>query len=322
MKTELIIANKSSGKMWEISNSTSEITLETNRTGSPGTLKFTVIKAGDLSFFEGDVVRFSVDGRLQFYGWVFTKIKDRWGVIQVTCYDRIRYLKANASYAFYKQKAGDIIRQIAGDLAIEVGELADTGYAIPSLIEENQSCMDIIQSAVQQTLLNTGKVYVFYDNGSGLALQEAEQLKTEVIIGDKSLLTDYSYKTDIDAQTYNYVKLSRPDEATGGADVYVAEDSANIAQWGLLQLYQTVDGSANAAQIEEQAKIMLKYYNRRMRTLSVNALGVVGLRAGQMVLMNVPGLGDINLNQYVLLERVTHTYKNDSHTMTFDILLI
>lgn len=322
MKTELIIANKSSGKMWEISNSTSEITLETNRTGSPGTLKFTVIKAGDLSFFEGDVVRFSVDGRLQFYGWVFTKIKDRWGVIQVTCYDRIRYLKANASYAFYKQKAGDIIRQIAGDLAIEVGELADTGYAIPSLIEENQSCMDIIQSAVQQTLLNTGKVYVFYDNGSGLALQEAEQLKTEVIIGDKSLLTDYSYKTDIDAQTYNYVKLSRPDEATGGADVYVAEDSANIAQWGLLQLYQTVDGSANAAQIEEQAKIMLKYYNRRMRTLSVNALGVVGLRAGQMVLMNVPGLGDINLNQYVLLERVTHTYKNDSHTMTFDTLLI
>ena len=322
MKTELIIANKSSGKMWEISNSTSEITLETNRTGSPGTLKFTVIKAGDLSFFEGDVVRFSVAGRLQFYGWVFTKIKDRWGVIQVTCYDRIRYLKANASYAFYKQKAGDIIRQIAGDLAIEVGELADTGYAIPSLIEENQSCMDIIQSAVQQTLLNTGKVYVFYDNGSGLALQEAEQLKTEVIIGDKSLLTDYSYKTDIDAQTYNYVKLSRPDEATGGADVYVAEDSANIAQWGLLQLYQTVDGSANAAQIEEQAKIMLKYYNRRMRTLSVNALGVVGLRAGQMVLMNVPGLGDINLNQYVLLERVTHTYKNDSHTMTFDTLLI
>ncbi len=322
MKTELIIANKSSGQMWEVSNSTSEITLETNRTGSPGTLKFTVIKAGDLSFFEGDVVRFSVDGKLQFYGWVFTKVKDRWGLIQVTCYDRLRYLKANASYAFYKQKAGDIIRQIAEDLAIEVGDLADTGYAIPSLIEENQSCMDIVQSAVQQTLLNTGKVYVFYDNGSGLALQEAEQLKADVIICDKSLLTDYSYKTDIDAQTYNYVKLSRPNEETGGADVYVAEDSANIAQWGLLQLYQTVDGSANAAQIEEQAKTMLKYYNRRMRTLSVNSLGVVGLRAGQMVLMKVPGLGDINLDQYVLLERVTHTYKNDSHTMTFDTLAI
>ena len=50
------------------------------------------------SFAEGDIVRFSVDGQLQFYGWVFTKSKDRWGEIQVTCYDRIRYLKANASY--------------------------------------------------------------------------------------------------------------------------------------------------------------------------------------------------------------------------------
>ena len=69
MKTELIIANKSVGKMWEISNSVPEVTWSTERTGSPGTLKFNVLKAGDLSFAEGDIVRFSVDGQLQFYGW-------------------------------------------------------------------------------------------------------------------------------------------------------------------------------------------------------------------------------------------------------------
>lgn len=79
MKTELIIANKSVGKMWEISNSVPEVTWSTERTGSPGTLKFNVLKAGDLSFAEGDIVRFSADGQLQFYGWVFTKSKDRWG---------------------------------------------------------------------------------------------------------------------------------------------------------------------------------------------------------------------------------------------------
>lgn len=109
MKTELIIANKSGGKMWEISNSVPEVTWSTERTGSPGTLKFNVLKAGDLSFAEGDIVRFSVDGQLQFYGWVFTKSKDRWGEIQVTCYDRIRYLKANASYNFEAQTAGDML---------------------------------------------------------------------------------------------------------------------------------------------------------------------------------------------------------------------
>lgn len=144
MKTELIIANKSGGKMWEISNSVPEVTWSTERTGSPGTLKFNVLKAGDLSFAEGDIVRFSADGQLQFYGWVFTKSKDRWGEIQVTCYDRIRYLKANASYNFEAQTAGDMLRQIAADLQIDVGQVADTGYAIPDFYKEDESCLDIL----------------------------------------------------------------------------------------------------------------------------------------------------------------------------------
>lgn len=320
MKTELLISNKRTGQIWECSNCVTTCSWETNRTDNPGKFTFTLIKAGDINFLEGDIVRFSVDGQLQFYGWVFTKSKDRWGVIDVTCYDRLRYFKANASYAFYDQTAADIIQQIAGDLQVDVGTLATPPYAIPSLVEEDQSCFDIISSAVQQTLLNTGDIYVFYDNGTGVSLQRPEDMISNVVIGDKSLLTDYTYKTDIDEQTYNYVKLARPNETTGRADVFIAEDSNNIGQWGLLQLYQTIDGDVNDAQAQAQATATLSYYNRRMRTLKVESLGVPGLRAGQMVLMIVPDLGDISLNQYVLLERVTHTWENDVHTMSFETL--
>ena len=320
MKTELIIANKSGGKMWEISNSVPEVTWSTERTGSPGTLKFNVLKAGDLSFAGGDIVRFSADGQLQFYGWVFTKSKDRWGEIQVTCYDRIRYLKANASYNFEAQTAGDMLRQIAADLQIDVGQVADTGYAIPDFYKEDESCLDILGEAIQQTLLNTGNIYVLFDDGNGLALRQPRDMVSNVVIGDMSLLTDYTYKTDIDEQTYNHVKLARPNEETGRADVFVAEDSATIGQWGMLQLYQTVDGTMNDAQVQAQARATLSCYNRRMRTLKVSSLGVPGLRAGQMVLMKVQGLGDINLDQYVLLEKVTHTWANDDHTMEFETL--
>ncbi len=322
MTTELLIANKTSGKIWECSNSVSTVSWETERTGSPGKLTFTIIKSGDLSFTEGDIVRFSVDGQLQFYGWVFTKSKNRWGEIDVTCYDRLRYLKANASYGFYGQTVGQIVQQIAGDLQLDVGAIADTGYQIPSLIEKDQSCLDIIESAVQQTLLNTGSIYVFYDDGNGLALQKPEDMKSSVLIGEKSLLTDYTYKTDIDSQTYNSVKLARPNEETGMADVVVSQDSDTIGQWGMLQLYQTVDGDVNTAQMAAQADATLQYYNRRLRTLSVESLGVPGLRAGMMVLMKVPGLGDINLDQYVLLEKVSHTWKNDQHTMSFETMAI
>lgn len=321
MKYELLIATHQ-GPIYDAAPSVQSVTYTTNRTGEPGKLEFTLNKAGGISFFEGDVVRFSVDGTLVFYGWIFTKSKDRWGVIEVTCYDRLRYLKASASYAFYDQTAGDILRQIAADFQLDVSQVEDTGYKMPSLIEEEQTCLDILGEAVQQTLLNTGKVFVLFDDGKGLCLQEAGKMLSPALVGDKSLLTDYTYKTDIDKETYNSVKLARPNEETGRADVFVAQDSANIGRWGLLQLYQTVDGDSNDAQVIAQAQATLEYYNRRMRTLSVSSLGVVGLRAGQMLRMKVQGLGDINLDQYVLLEKVAHTFENGTHTMDFDTLAL
>ena len=216
--------------------------------------------------------------------------------------------------------AGDILKQMAADMQIDVGAIADTGYKLPSLIEQDQTCFDIAEAAIQQTLLNTGTMYVMYDDGNGIALQEPANMISDTIIGERSLLTDYSYKTDIDQQTYNSVKLSRPNEQTGKKEIFIAQDSANIARWGLLQIYQSIDGAVNDAQATAQAVEMLSYYNARLRTLKVESLGVPGLRAGQLVRMYVPDMGDIDLNQYVLLEKVTHTWENDTHTMEFETM--
>ena len=99
MRYELLIANKESGKIWDVSSIVpGEVQYSTERMGSPGKLTFSVLDG--IEFNEGDIVRFSVDGTLVFYGFVFTKSTDRWNVTRVICYDRIRYLKANATYAF------------------------------------------------------------------------------------------------------------------------------------------------------------------------------------------------------------------------------
>lgn len=318
-KTELVIASKAGG-MIEISGLVESCEWVTNRTGQPGKFTFTYLKDKDATFTEGDVVRFSVDGQLQFYGWVFTRSETRWGEVSVTCYDRLRYLKANASYTFYAQSAGDILRQIAGDLQLDVGTVEDTGYKLPSLVEQDQTCLDILQTAIEQTLLNTGRVFVLYDDGQGLALQEAANMMSDVVIGDRSLLTDYTYTTDIDKQTYNSIKLVRPNEETGRADVYIQEDSGTIGQWGLLQLYQKVDGDANEAQIKAQAAATLEYYNRVLKTLKISSLGVPGLHAGQMILVKAEGMGDTGVSQYVMLERVSHRWENGVHTMDLETL--
>lgn len=318
MICELIMLEKRTGKSWDIAPQTQKVTYTTNRTGSPGTLKFTVNASG-ISFVEGDTVRFSVDGQVIFLGWVFTKSRDRYAVIDVTCYDQLRYLKASASYCFVGRTAGQIIREIAQDFQLQVGALDDTGYAIPTLVKEDKSCLDIISASIQNTLLATGKLYTFFDDAGALSLREAGAMVARGVVGEGSLLLDYTYKTDIDEHTYNSIKLVRPNEATGRGDVFQAVDSGNIARWGLLQLYQTVDEALNSAQAAAKSKSMLSYYNRRWRTLKVSALGLNGVRAGQMLMMDVPNLGDINLFGLVLLEKVTHTYEHDTHTMDFEV---
>ena len=318
MTCELIILEKRTGKSWDIAPQVQKVTYTTNRTGSPSTLKFTVNASG-ISFLEGDAVRFSVDGQVIFLGWVFTKSRDRYAVIDVTCYDQLRYLKANASYCFVGRTPGQIIRELAQDFQLKTGVLDDTGYAIPTLVKEDKSCLDTISAAIQETLLATGKLYTFFDDAGALSLREAGSMVAQGVVGEGSLLLDYTYKTDIDEHTYNSIKLVRPNESTGRADVFQAVDSSNIGRWGLLQLYQSVDEALNNAQAAAKAQSMLSYYNRRWRTLKVSALGLPGLRAGQMLMMDVPNLGDISLFALVLLEKVTNTFENDVHTMDFEV---
>lgn len=312
---ELIVANKTTGEAWELSNCTIQVQLDTHRTGSPAKLTFSYINNGDVNFEEGDIVRFTSNDTMEFYGFVFTRSFDRYNVIEVTCYDRLRYLKANASYAFYGQKASDILTQIAADLQINVGAIADTVYQIPSLIESEKACIDIIQDALAQTLLNTGKLYTLYDDGNGLSLRDSGTWFTNIIIGDESLLTDYSYKNDIDNDVYNSIKLVQPNKETGRNDVVIVQDSANIGKWGLLQLYQSIDGTANTAQMTAQAQESLKYYNQVRKTLSISSLGIDGLKAGMMMRIII---SDRDIDSIVLLDSVSHTWVNDDHTMEIE----
>ena len=131
-------------------------------------------------------------------------------------------------------------------------------------------------------------------------------------------MTNYTFDSSIDTQTYNSIKLARPNQKTGKADVFVMKDSEHIGKWGLLQLYQTVDEAANDAQVQEQAKVSLEYYNRVLQQLKFSSLGVPGLRAGALILVNLSDLDGEPFKQYVMLEKVEHTFKNDEHTMELE----
>jgi hypothetical protein len=319
MTWELLLQN--GNRTIELSEIVSKVVFTTTRTGTPGKLDISLIYPHNIIFEEGNPVRFSINGILIFYGFVFIRTKDRWGVREITCYDQTRYLKTNWSYYFEGKSAGQIIRHIANQYNLTCGTIEDTGFSIPHLVAENKSCVDTISKAIEHTIINTGKVFVFFDNGGRLSLREAQNLKVPVVIGDESQMNEYTFKSDIDAETYNQIVLIRPNKDTGIATMRLERDNANVDKWGLLQKYQIVNEQMNDAQISQQARTMLRYFNRPLRTLDGECVGhptLLRLRAGNMPMLNVPDLDDLSLSRFVMLDRVVHTFEQDSHTIKFD----
>ena len=283
----------------------------TERYGSPSTLKFTVVKDQDISFQEGDAVRMRVDGQNVFYGFVFKKKRNKEHHIEVTAYDQLRYLKNKDTYVYENKTASQIIQMIANDFNMNLGSVESTGYVIKSRVEDNQSLFDIIQNALDLELQNTGEMYCLYDKFGGLTLQNIASMKLDVLI-NADTAEDFDYTSSIDDQTYNRIKLTYDNDDTGEREVYIAKDSGNENQWGVLQYFEKLQKGENG---KSKADALLKLYNKKTRNLKVNnCFGDVRCRAGTMVVVQL-ALGDINVSNYLLVEKATHTFNNEQHLM-------
>lgn len=328
MTYEFLIESKQTGKIYEVSELIVSCSFKTIIRGQAGKFEFELLKDKIVEYHEGDKISFVAikDGTRVpiFFGYVFSKDNDRWGTIKTVCYDQLRYLKAHGNYSFSGISAEGVINKIAADFQIKTGILADTGYIIASdMIQKNKSLLDIIYYGIQQTQLNTGRLYIFYDNFGALTLTEAKDMYVDAILGTGSLVTDYKYKTDIDADTYNQIILVRPDRTIGKDVPYEAHDATNMLKWGILRKYEEVNENLNAAQVQQQANTCLAYYNRVLRTLKLeNCLGVLGLRAGNMAMIDIPDLGDISLSKRLLLDSVDHHFEQGKHTMNVGMRVI
>lgn len=289
------------------------VAVEWERKGQPGKLSFEVIKTDALLFDEGDACRFSVDGKVVFYGFVFEK--SRKGSlaekIKVVVHDQLYYLKNKDTYVYTNKTAAEVVKMIAEDFGLNAGTIEDTGYKIASRTEENAQLFDIIQTALDETMKATGEMFVLYDAAGKLTLQNVGNMQLGLVI-DKDTAGDFDYKTSITSNTYNRIKLVHEDDKAGGRKVYIAQDSANINRWGVLQYYEKLN---NAAGAQAMADALLKLYDRKTRTLSVkNALGDIRVRGGTMLVV-VLDLGDTQISNFMLVEQVKHSFKDNEHLM-------
>lgn len=287
----------------------------TERSGSPSTLKFTVVKDQDIQFQEGDPVRMKVDGQNVFYGFVFKKKRNKEHHIEVTAYDQLRYFKNKDTYVFENKTASQIIQMIANDFNLNLGSIEGTSYVIESRVEDNQSLFDIVQNALDLELQHTGELYCLYDDFGKLTLKNIGSMQLDILINEEAA-EDFDYSSSIDDQTYDRIKLVYDNDQTGEREVYIAKDSAHENQWGILQYFEKLQQGENGA---AKANALLKLYNKKTRNLKINnAFGDVRCRAGTMVIVQLY-LGDVSLSNYLLVEKATHTFKNDQHLMSLNL---
>lgn len=292
------------------------LTWQTERKGAPGKCEFKVLGQG-LTLHEGDIVRVTQNNDKIFYGYIFKLTNGKDGVVSVIAYDQLRYFKNKDSYVYEGKRADEVLTMLCRDFNLTAGNIENTGYKIPSRIEDNKSLFEIIQNALDITLQNTKKMFVLYDDFGRLTLQNISNMgKAQLLINNESA-ENYEYKSSIDDETYNRVKLTYDDKDSGKREVFIAQSDSNIKQWGVLQYYGTLNKDENG---KAKAQSMLQLYNAKTKKLSIkNALGRNNIRAGSLVLVNLRLGSKIIAGHLMVIEKCKHEYKHSQHLMNLEL---
>lgn len=312
-KSQLLIISK--GRIFECAIQ-EPVIWETPRKGVPGKLTFNVIKDELLGFYEGDAVRFDYDGKKIFFGFVFIKKRTNNRIISVTAYDQLRYFKNKDTYTYKNKTAAQVLQMLITDFKLQAGVIADTKHVIASRVEDNQELFTIMDNALSITTKSTGITYVLYDDYGKLCLRDVKTLKLDILVDEESGET-FEYTTSIDENTYNKIKLSRENKETGKREIFIAQDSENMNQWGMLQYTDTVEEGENG---KVKANALLALYNRKSRKLHINKVfGDTRVRGGSTLGVQMY-LGDLTVANFMMVETVKHSFYESDHRMDLKLI--
>lgn len=293
------------------------MTLETHRKGQPGKLAFRCIQDDTLTLEEGCIVQLKRGDTKIFQGVVFSRSLDKDSILSVVAYDQLRYLKNKEVYSAVGKTATEIITALAADFNLTCGDIADTQYVIPRFRAGEQTLFDLMQTALDITTESTGNLFVLYDDYGKLTLKKIDDMLVKILI-DSETAQNFSFKSDIDKDTYNQIKLYFDNSETMKRDVWLAKDSETISKWGLLQLTESVNPQ-KALSLSDKATTMLKHYNRVRKTLSIrNAVGDDNVRGGSSLFVKLT-IDKQEVSMRMLVESVRHRYANNEHFMDLSL---
>lgn len=266
-----------------------------------------------LNVEEGARVLYYVDDVLDFVGVLFAQDIESYGDMNLIAYDTNIYLaKSNDSFIIKNKKASDVIKQIARDYGIEIGQIDDTGYVIPYYKAEG-TLREIILKVLNLTKRQTGLSYFIGNDKGKLTLKKGAKPSERYVLSAGENLLSATYHRTIDG-TKTQIKVIGGTK--GKETVITVKDSDKRVKYGVLQEVEIMDESATPSQVKQRAETLIKQKARLEETLDVEVLGVREVKTGTAVrffdeMTGAPG------DYYVAAD--THEYKAGLHTMSLSL---
>lgn len=319
---------------FDVSTLAHDMTYTSSILGQPGKFTMTLEKDPNniLTMSVGDKIIFMDNGQKVFVGKVFTLGTDKTGAYTVTAYDQMRYLQNHDSLYLdgeTNKSAEDMFVKICTQAGLTYQIKAPCPWILEPQLFIDQSYFDMLSWCFDKTNTENQKLFFIRDRGGILELNELGVNDTELnganplVIGDKSLLTDYSYEVDIDKETFTEVLLTESvknssknsdKESTDKRLVYAKNDPEKAAKWGRLRKIVNVKEQASKEKLEEYAQMCLDVYSKSTKSMRLEALGYPVYAGDSFRLM----LDKLKLCMNMYIQEATHTY-GETHTMSLNI---
>lgn len=319
----LLTQNVQNGTTYDLSELVESFSLDTDIGMQAGSLKVSFVKHATWTPSEGDIVRFQYKGYNMFYGKVFIRRKATNGHWDITAYDQLRYLQNTDTVAVPAMTSGQLFNYLCAlNDSPRYRVVDDSGYACPAIIHDGKSYMQMLDDALGKTIVNTGTWYIIRDSFGTLEHVSLNSLRTNLLIGDESLLTDFSYESSID-ESYNTIKLTRDNKDTNKRDVFMVYDSSKQAWWGKLQYHQSINEDYNDAQAQALAHAMMDSLSNVNKELKITAIGHPAVSAGTGIYIKISELSSEGLDTLVPVFITKCTHKaSPFHTMDLTVKVV
>lgn len=289
---------KRDGNKIDISNLRIKMSLSSSLGEVARTLDLSLYCKDYRDVFLGEIIEFN---GIEYH--IFKKDMDsEGGQMNLTCFDKLIYLKKNqASYNFKNQTPEDITKKICSEFNIKVNYIQSTGIKINRKFR-NVDLYGIIQTAYTMASEKTGKkYYMTYNNG--LTIKEAF-VENGVELKEGLNIIKVSHSEDLQNMINAVIVYNENQEK-----VQEIKNDSWISLYGKLSLSfeKTKDGE------QEDYKSNLKDIEK---TLNAECVGDLSLTTGKCVHITEK---DTNIKGLFYIKSDTHNFENSTHTTSLEL---